>query len=473
MENKGLILGMFGLGLGSALVGGVGGFLLAPQAESAQSIVDESREEFKLPDEFAHVSFNRYSSSKYDFFTSSTLNATYTLDVEKNDFKLLYNSSLTGFYDAGDKIFLRYSDGRFGCLDSDREFTSVKALEKYSFLTIFGSDSSNLYLRVALNNVYSLCVLNLETLESDVFDLNGVSSVDLGAGCVIGDYYCFSSVGNSSTKVLHFVNKETKDVNTVSQAGFLDITQFVVKDNSLYSVFAKSSSSYVLGKIDLGTFELTSLKTYSGSQTSLKLRETELGMFVYCGAYNIDYLSFEDDSVTSITTASSFGSFELGGKQYFSASKTENPSISVFDEETKTLVDVYVYDLTNSSNSSLYFTLANFEGHNILELCKGSSSGYVAFNATVVDGELKLEQILLKRSISGDVFKVSKDAYIWSGSGVEYYDFESDTYLNLVANSTIVELTQEGDVVTLYASDNVKYEFNVKTLSIKAVAYWE
>ena len=58
------------------------------------------------------------------------------------------------------------------------------------------------------------------------------------------------------------------------------------------------------------------------------------------------------------------------------------------------------------------------------------------------------------------------------------YKDENDIYKSLKSVSSssscdVVQLDIKDNIATIYASNNVKYEFNLETLTFKAVAYWE
>ena len=87
---------------------------------------------------------------------------------------------------------------------------------------------------------------------------------------------------------------------------------------------------------------------------------------------------------------------------------------------------------------------------------------------------MEFTEISLVKPITSISYAVGDNQYIFSGNeDIFYYDFESDIYKQLVDSASVVELSNDGKIVTIYADDGIKYEFNTETLSCKAVAIWE
>ena len=94
------------------------------------------------------------------------------------------------------------------------------------------------------------------------------------------------------------------------------------------------------------------------------------------------------------------------------------------------------------------------------------------------NGEISFKNLTLKTNPTYTKYQVGEKKYIIEDSGLKYYDFENDIYKSLKSVSSssscdVVQLDIKDNIATIYASNNVKYEFNLETLTFKAVAYWE
>jgi hypothetical protein len=149
-------------------------------------------------------------------------------------------------------------------------------------------------------------------------------------------------------------------------------------------------------------------------------------------------------------------------------------TIAVFNESTKSLETIFTALVSSSSSSYSYCTIYEFNGKYYVS-ADGSNFALMTKNK---DGEFEFKTINLKCNLTSTKYKLDDDKYLFVDNGIKYYDFATDTYKVLLSGNSsnsysIKDLSVDGDIVTIYVDNNVKYEFNLKSLTFKAVAYWQ
>ena len=76
---------------------------------------------------------------------------------------------------------------------------------------------------------------------------------------------------------------------------------------------------------------------------------------------------------------------------------------------------------------------------------------------------------------TADSVKLAENKYLYISDGIKYYDFETDMYKSLASSSSlkVKDVQVNGNIAIIYASNHIKYEFNMESLSFKTIAYWE
>ena len=108
---------------------------------------------------------------------------------------------------------------------------------------------------------------------------------------------------------------------------------------------------------------------------------------------------------------------------------------------------------------------------------KFESSCSLSIKFSTTSFSLSLPFNLLSISVTIDKgFEIKDNVYIFEGNtGICYYNFENDVFKRLINNTkiSINEIQVEDNLVYIYCDDNIKYELNLDTIILKAVAYWE
>ena len=249
----------------------------------------------------------------------------------------------------------------------------------------------------------------------------------------------------------------------------------------------RNGSSTSLCTVNLTNGGVTVLQ--SSVSMSGKIFELEKG-FVYSYQMTLNnssyssvyayYTSYEDDSVVKIGYEDEDNlymiTYNIEGHLLFSprtdSSSSRYGRIAILNEETKKLETIYTALVSSSSSS--YCMIYEFDG----EYFVSSDNDNFAKLIIGENGEISFKKLNLKTNPVRNKYQISEHKYIIEDDGLKYYDFENDIYKSLKSNGSssycvVEKLDIKDNIATIYASNNVKYEFNLDTLTFKAVAYWE
>lgn len=493
--KKGLIIGMAGLGVGLAVAGGVGGYFISDSIKETPIKNDNVSEitsytDYNLPEDFNYASFTRYDiGENFAMFSSSSV-GTYLLNKKTKDFTFFSDSVVSSASKEmnGYKYFWFINDYLFEFNIKTGEYKVVTLGFKVSlsYIDFFGCSDNSVFMIVrSIDSDCYFLAYDATKETCDVYEINN-SIYNSSSDCFdLGDYYYLTrtySSSSSSTYGSYLLNKESKEIVTVSDCYLYYSSSYFVKNSKMYAVMRKSSSA-TLCAVDLSSGSVEVLMS-SVNNSGGKFFEYEKGVvfssiagfnsssYAYYYAY---YISFEDDSVSEIKLNSESVkclAHIVNGKLVFSPYCSDKyGKLALLNEETLEL-DV-IYTATKSSSSS-GVTCLFYEFNEKLYVSSDSTNFY---SVTIGEsGEFEFNRISIKCKPSTiHKYEIAENRYIFDDSGLAYYDFETDTYKVLLSSSSlsIKEISVDDSVVTLYVSNNIKYEFNLNTLSIKAVGYWE
>lgn len=511
--SKGLIIGLAGLGIGLAVAGGVGGYFIndafsKKNVQIPEEVPDKNIEhvvgdynDYDFPEEFNYVSHTIYNiGEKFALFSSQTIGC-YVLNKETKEFNFFNSSSVsTHSKEINGHVYFWLSNNnlfRFNVETGEHEIVSMNSGVAFSSLYFIGYQGNTLLMR-GMSSGYSttsyyFVAFDTEKGESTVVSLTNTQYNRAYLALDLGDCYwltyTYSASSGSGDYDTYLVNKVNKEITTLTNCYVYDETKYYVKGKKVYAL-CRYNSSYSLCVIDISSGEVSKLEA-SQLTTSGKFYECEKGL-VYSyvrevnsssySSYYAYYISFADDSITTIQNNGSNAyiySYIINGKLLMTPSSSSNSgrngTLATFNESTKTLDTIYTALITSSS--STFCTIYEFEG----EYYVSADSSNFAKMTFKSDGGYEFKNINLKVVPSNKNVKLGENRYLFLDSGVKYYDFENDVYKNLITSSsssssgatTVTDYEIKGDVVVIYASNHIKYEFNMKSLSFRIVAYWE
>ena len=503
--GKGLIIGLAGLGIGLAVAGGVGGYFIADAQNkeipknnemTTETTVEEEVAfcDYNFPEEFNYVSHSVYDiGENFALFSSSSVGS-YLLNKETKDFTF-FNSSYVSTYSKeinGSVYFWLANNNlfKFDVKQGNYEVVALNSGVAFSNLSFIGYSGNTLLLKgyssLSSSSTYHLVAFDTEKGQSQVFDITNTQynyadvCLDLGETYYLTRIYDIST-SSSSVCSSYLFNKESKDCITISDYYLYGKSLYKVKGTKMYAVLRNSTTNF-LCSIDTTDGTMTVLQTsFSGNgkffdceNGTIYSYQRELGNSGYYSSIYAYYISFEDDSVTKIGYEDESPyccTYVINDKLVFSPQTTTTNKygrLALFNEETKQLETIFTA-LVSSSNSSSC-TIYEFNGKYYVS---SDNSNFAVMEVTE-SGNFIFKKINLKCSLNATKYDLGENRYVFASEGIKFYDFDNDIYKSLTSSSiSVVDLTVEDNIVIIYASNNVKYEFNLTTLSFKAVAYWQ
>lgn len=505
--SKKLIIGLASLGIGLAVAGGVGGYFVADALNENKIPTNQNGEitsqvditDYNLPEEFNYVSYTIYEiNDKFAMFSSSSVGS-YILNKETKDFIFFNSSSISEHSEIiNENMYFwlsNYNLFKFNVNTGAYETVSLNSGVAFTNLSFIGYSGDNIILKGSSNATSSLeyyfAIYNTMSGDCEVVEISN-SQYNYTTNCLdLGNYFYFTRIydlssGSTSTYSSYLYNKESKQLTTIDSYYLLDEDTFIVKENKMYAAM-RNGTSTSLCNVNLTNGQVSVLQ--SSISTNGKFSELTKG-FVYSYQMTLNnngysssyayYTSYEDGSVIKIGYEDDDSiymlTYNIEGHLLFSP-RTDNSSnrygrIAIFNEETKKLETIYTALVSSSSNS--YCMIYEFDG----KYFASSDNDNFAKIAFGENGEISFKKLNLKTNPTYTKYQVGEKKYIIEDSGLKYYDFENDIYKSLKSVSSssscdVVQLDIKDNIATIYASNNVKYEFNLETLTFKAVAYWE
>lgn len=485
--NKGFIIGMTGLALGSAILGGVGGYFIKKATNkdtvpvSSDVVLEEKYNYYTLPSDFNFVGFDRYAlDENVDLFSSSSLSATYFVNKKTKEFNFLCSGSSVKFVKVSENKFLIHTT-KAPLFVFDTENFKINNIDlginngsSFAFL-----DSCDDYVWFSFSDIMANVYLFKFDLGDFSYEKYTLTSSCSGRRFVVlekDDNILLLSRGDSGTYSSFVINKSSDELTILSNFYFFNTPVYFMKDSKVYCL-VKYSSSYSIVIFDFEDLSVTKLPTdYSFSNTDYKAFLTENGAFLlasYGSSYRSCYISFSDNSVITIGF---YCHLVANDKLYFSNcisdennSSYQKPILYSFNEDTKSLDNVFSgYSVTNSS----VFDILEFNNSNYLHYKSSQTHYYFEFTIDK-EGKKQFKSLSMNGEILKDEsYKLDDNSYLFYSSGLHYYDFKSDTYIFL-KDIEVCSLERNDNIVTICSSDNYIYEFNVDTLSCSCVGYFE
>lgn len=508
--KTGLVIGGVSLAV-LALAGGLSAFFIGNNKNDNKTPIDTGSSvtdkidfaEYNLPDEFNFATYSVYKiSDKFDLFSSSDI-GTYILNEETKNIEFFRSSRISATYDEvinGFKYFW-FSDNtliRFNVETGESENVMLNSGVSFNTIRFVGHEDNLLYVAGHTSGSpsdYYFVVFDIETNTSEVFELTSAQYNSARRLVDLGDYYYlgYDVINDSSyTGNSILINKTTKEVKIVSGGTLAGkYYDYILRENKLYGIFRDSSTSTgagFLGSLDLSTATLTEIK--SAGYSGCAITGLENGLVVYYPSNSNTgsmtwstkpyYMKYSDETITDIylgSSSSSIGVYNVNGKLLFSPNSSNNSNyacLAEFNEETLTLDKVYTESVASGSGDYVYIKKLNDKYYAY------SGSSVVNYRYAEIEflenGDINFKSISLRGSTSID-YKIKDNVYLFESSGlITYYDFATDTYRSLKSlgsGDSIEEIQIEDNLVYIYASDNMKYELNLDTITFKAVAYWE
>lgn len=494
--KKGLILGMVGLGVGCAVLGGVGGHFMTKstnnniQAESGIT-AEKAYESYMLPDGLKNVSFNKYElNEKYDLLTDNGNAGTYLVDKETGAFN--YISISNYIYDVfaltETKIVVKCSNS-----------LSVLNTENMSFEKIdLGISDLQFGSEFTFDNLGNMCFL---TYSNDLAD-NYVVMIDKDmkvtkfktSNLLYGSVYDnFIHVENklivlreiASTnyedRVSVVIDKETGEVNEFSgvvASHSSEFPSFAIKGNKIYydgfysdSSFGSSKGFFVLDIIEK-TVETLGDASYGPSRIfstdKVLVYATDVNNYSQVRIVNIETGEISTEDMCRV----------VQNEKGIYIAKYENETFNFYKLADDGSLNLLHSKTILNSYGCHYFQYKNAE---YLYLSGGSYDSCVFKLSYKDDGsEIITEMNVTFNFAEYDekkIFELSDGSAIYLTSSIVYYDAEKDVYKNLIQNySSIDSLEEKDEIVTIYLKYDGKgmiYEFNMKDLSIALVGYFD
>lgn len=505
--SKKLIIGLASLGIGLAVAGGVGGYFVADALNENKIPTNQNGEitsqvditDYNLPEEFNYVSYTIYDiSDKFAMFSSSSVGS-YLLNKETKDFTFFNSSSVSTYSQVvnGNMYFWLTNLNLFKVdIETGKyEIVSLNSGVAFTSLSFMGYSGDKIVIKGSSNATGSLeyyfAIYNTLSGECEVIEISN-TQYNYTTDCFdLGNYFYFTrtydvSSSSSGTYSSYLYNKESKQMITIESYYLLNDDTYIVKENKMYAIM-RNGSSISLCSVDLTNGEVSVLQ--SSMSSSGKMFELEKG-FVYAYQKTINsntyssiyayYTSYEDDSVVKIGYEDDDNTYIIAyyieGHLLF-APRTDSSSnrygrVAIFNEEIKKLETIYT-SLVSSSSAS-YCNVYEFDGEYYIS-SDNDNFAKMTFND---NGDISFKNLTLKTNPTYTKYQVGEKKYIIEDNGLKYYDFKNDIYKSLKSVSSssscdVVQLDIKDNIATIYASNNVKYEFNLETLTFKAVAYWE
>ncbi len=503
--SKGLIIGLASLGIGLAIAGGVGGYFIndAISKKNVQipniTTDDEGTiyelKDYNFPEEFNYVSHTVYDiGDKFALFSSSTIGS-YVLNKETKSFKFFNSSNVSSHSEIvnGYKYFWLSNNNlfKFNIETGEYEIVSMNSGVAFSSLTFIGNTETHMFMKgynssAVSGTSYYVVDFDTEKGQSEVYSITSSESYNIDSCIDLGDYLwttkVYANLSSSSTASSYIFNKKSKEKHTLESSMLYREGNYIIKDKKLYAQLKRSSTTEICS-VDLTSGEISTIQTltYTGG-TIFQLKKG----FLYCYYMNVNsssyssttayYVSFEDDSATQIQTGSSSSyciAYVVNDKILISPSSSssgsKNGTLATFDEDSKTLTTIFTALVTSSS--SYQCNIYRFEDRYYVS-ADGSNFALMQIEA---NGEFSFKNINLKVRPTADSVKLAENKYLYISDGIKYYDFETDMYKSLASSSSlkVKDVQVNGNIAIIYASNHIKYEFNMESLSFKTIAYWE
>ncbi|MGN1201338.1 MAG: hypothetical protein ACI4R8_03690 [Candidatus Caccovivens sp.] len=508
--GKGLIIGLASLGVGLAAAGGVGGYFINDAInktpitkEENVAVAEESYTDYDFPEEFNYTSHTVYDiGENFAMFSSQSIGM-YMLNKETKAFTF-FNSSYVSSVSKevnGHRYFWLNNNNMFKVNAETGESEIVALNSGVAFSGLYfkgysgdkilmtgysssGSYSSNEYYFLAYDTIKGTS--DVYSITSNQYNYVDVA-IDFGSSYYLSRIYNTSSGSSTSTYDSYLLNKTTKEAVTVTSYYLYKSNGYFVKDDKVYAILKKGSSNCI-ATINLSTGAVAELESitynigtfYEYEKGLMLCQIREINGTNYGSQYYAYYVSFEDDSVIGLTFESEDKTYtyayEINNILVFTPYTTSSgryAKLALFNEETKQLEMIYT-SLVSSSSSWGYCSIYEYEGKYYVS---SDNSNYTLLTVTA-DGKFNFKRINLKCSVLAKKYEIAENQVIFETDGLKYYDFENDIYKSLLSGSSsstykVEKLETNGNIVTIYVSNNIKYEFNLTTLSFKAIAHWE
>lgn len=491
MKNKSFIIGMAGLVLGSALLGGVAGHFLTKRPNDTKpanpDIVSEDKyNDFELPDELNYVTFSRLKLNDYIDVFGVNSGSSYYLNKKTKDFKFLCSEKIIDSVQISDDKFVCYTSNNLYLFNIDKFSFDVIVLDGvysgFDDLTCLSNNS--LFIRAFSNSAYYLFKFDTDTMKYEKYQINSnVASNDYIFE--YGNKLLFMRRSDSASSYSAYsLNKETGDIQTITNLYFnsTKTPKFVQRENKLYMVAKVSNAN----KLIVYDFDTDSFDTTDASFTYIPdgfiVNANGIYALSMSTAYASYFVSFSDNSAVSLGKFSNY--FTIDDKLYLSrvddsasgsGSSYKTATLYTFDEESKSVEKVFDGGSVSSPDC---FKLVEIAGHKYIQTKTGSgtpfyytyeyskdSEGVVSFNLKSMNSSLNANKS----------YKIDEGEYVFFDGNLNYYNCNTDTYKKLVGTSSLSvnEITRNGGFLTIRADDNYVYEFNIKTLSCARIGYYE
>lgn len=492
MKNKSFIIGMAGLVLGSALLGGVAGHFLTKRPNDTKpanpDIVSEDKyNDFELPDELNYASFTKFDlGDDIDVFASNS-GTSYFLNKKTKEFKFLCSGKLLKFVEIDDNKYVCYNSDNLYVFDTKTfEFNLISLGGRYRSFSVVSCLSNNSLFIQGTNesNEYHVFKFDVNTLKYEKYKINSSISYSDYVFEYSNKFLFMRGSDSSSSYNAYSLSKETGEIKTINSVYF-NISSFrkptaIQKENKLYMV-ARISNTTKLGIYDFDTEELTS-KDLTSFNYADDVRTTDKGIYLISNSssYNSFFIDFGDDSVNIIGKYNTV--FSIDNKLYFSCVENVEGSSSssykkavlyTFDEETKTTTSVFDSGALSYPEA---FKFVEFGNNKYIYVKVGSGNySYITYKYENVEGSVNFTLVSMNDYMNEKYsYKISDDEYLFYYGGLSYYNLKTDTYKKLITSNTfsVKDITRDKNVVTIRTVDYI-YEFNLKTLSCACVGYYE
>lgn len=486
--KKGLIIGMAGLTIGSAILGGVCGHFLTKRPDNAKPdnpgvVTEDKYNDFEIPSDLCNLTFTIYDFDKLSIFSASN-GSSYVLHKDTKKFDFLYADKFYSSMKLDDKRYILYSSSYLYVFNIEQ--CSIDRIDLGSSADnlgfIQGTSDDTFFVHCYIAGIYKLFKFDKNSLEYQSFTINSsVSYADF-----VYEYenkFLLMRRSDSTSYNAYVLNSETGDIKTISGVYFSSVGSSsrqpiaIQRENKLYTI-VKYSGTEKLAIFDFDTenFSYTDFNSYSYS-CSYKVLDNGIYFYFSSTNYNSGFLDFSDDSIAVIGKFASV--FEIDDKLYFSnivsvssGSSSKYVKLYTFDETTKELKEVFS---TSELSSPAAFGFIKFNGENYIYTSVGSGNpSYYNYKFTKDENGSPIFSLVSMKSLisNSHYFKIADDEYLFWGNNLNYYNFKTDIYNKLWSGVTNCEVSKVGDIVEIRCNGYI-YNFNPKLCSLTTVGYYE
>lgn len=492
--SKKFIIGMIGIALGAALVGGVAGYFIphnktaeTPNNGNSQVQVDENYEVYELPEALKMYSFTTYEvNENVSLFSCNGMNSVYVLDKITGKFSWLFNGTILDLKQISDsESLISISNGGLCHFNSETlKVTTLLGFEGYSVEFFDYESDCGLFVKsYNSSGEYKLSKLNEESFEvEEEFSINSQAVYNTDKIFDVGNYYCLAYVSRSFGGYMCFIDKTTREM-TMLEYGMTD-GSYVLRDNKMYYHGYFNDYGYIC--LDLETKERTLLFVYGMGFVDFPKVEYENGFMVFNPNSSVaTFFSYEDNSTQEFSWTFYMN---VAGHDLILSSVFENSAyygiIGKFNSETLEIEELYRF--STESGEQKVFNYAQLDGKHIIQ-CNMMFSGWTGFIPSVEvkissDGELTFETLSLNCVIAGDSETVDCEMHQLAdgvflvfaeiNKNVYYYDANKDFCKYLLNGEVDFEASSMKDgIVEIFTTNGFKYEFDTQMMTVLCVGY--